>query len=188
MNDDQNKKVEKVGKVEKVEKLEEKKAENKKPPTSPEPNLTNKPHPANQPNKANMPKVSAKLGKLIEEVEKLSVLELAELVKALEDKFGVSAAAPMAVAAASPAGGTAPAGGAPAAEEKTSFDVILAAAGANKIAAIKAVRAVKAELGLKEAKDLVEGAPKPLLEGVKKEEAENAKKLLTEAGCQVELK
>jgi len=128
-------------------------------------------------------KSSPKVVKLIEEVGTLSVLELAELVKALEDKFGVSAT-PMAVAA--PAG-SAPTAAAPV-EEKTEFNVILAATGANKIAVIKAVRQVKPDLGLKEAKDLVEAAPKELLSGVKKEEAENAKKKLTEAGAQVEVK
>lgn len=125
------------------------------------------------------------LGKIIEQIEKLSVLELAELVKALEDKFGVSAAAPVTVAAA----GAAPAG-APAApaEEQTSFDVVLADSGANKIGVIKAVREIKPDLGLKEAKDLVESTPKKLLEGVKKEAAQEAKKKLEEAGAQVELK
>jgi len=128
-------------------------------------------------------KVSEKLTKIMESIETLSVLELADLVKALEDKFGVSAAAPVAVAAA-PAAGVAAAP----AEEKTEFDVILAAAGANKIGVIKAVRALKPDLGLKEAKDLVEGAPKPVLEQAKKEDAEKAKKALEEAGAQVELK
>jgi len=128
-------------------------------------------------------KVSEKLTKIMESIETLSVLELADLVKALEDKFGVSAAAPVAVAAA-PATGVAAAP----AEEKTEFDVILAAAGANKIGVIKAVRALKPDLGLKEAKDLVEGAPKTVLEQAKKEDAEKAKKLLEEAGAQVELK
>lgn len=132
-------------------------------------------------------KVSAKLEKIISEVEKLSVLELAELVKALEDKFGVSAAAPMAVASAG-----VPAAGASnsdeSAEEKSEFDVVLTAAGGNKIAAIKAVRAINQDLGLKEAKELVEQAPKPVLEKAKKEDAQAAKKALEEAGCQVELK
>ncbi|MFC1711567.1 50S ribosomal protein L7/L12 [Patescibacteria group bacterium] len=123
---------------------------------------------------------------MIEEVEKLTVLEMAELVKALEDKFGVSAAAPVAVAAA-PAGDAAPGADKPA-EEKSEFNVTLAASGANKIAVIKAVREVNPNLGLKEAKDLVEAAPKELLTGVKKEEAETAKKKLEEAGAQVEVK
>jgi len=138
---------------------------------------------ASKPESKKEVKVSAKLGKLIEEVEKLSVLELAELVKALEDKFGVSAA-PMAVAGAAPAAG----GATEAAEEKSEYDVILSAGGANKIAAIKAIRVIKQDLGLREAKELVEQAPKPVLEGAKKEEAEAAKKTLEEAGCQVELK
>lgn len=128
--------------------------------------------------------VSAKLSKIMESIETLTVLELADLVKALEEKFGVSAAAPVAVAAAPVAGATAAAP----AEEQTEFDVILAAAGANKIGVIKAVRTLKPDLGLKEAKDLVEGAPKPVLEAAKKEDAENAKKVLEEAGAQVELK
>jgi len=120
---------------------------------------------------------------IVESIEKLSVLEVAELVKALEEKFGVSAAAPVAVAAAPAAGAAA----APA-EEKDSYDVVLTHAGANKIAVIKAVREIKPELGLKEAKDLVDTAPKPLLEAAKKEDAEAAKKKLEEAGAQVELK
>lgn len=129
-------------------------------------------------------KASPKLEKIIEEVEKLTVLELAELVKALEDKFGVSAAAPMAVAAAG-----APAGAAAApAEEKTEFDVVLADGGANKIGVIKALREIKPELGLVEAKTFVESAPKKVLEAAKKEDAESAKKKLEEAGAQVELK
>ena len=131
-------------------------------------------------------KVSAKLQKIIDEVEKLSVLELSELVKALEDKFGVSAAAPVAVAA-----GTAAAGSeaeASAAEEKSEFDLVLTAAGANKIAVIKAVREIKPDLGLKDAKDLVDAAPKTVAEALAKEAAEEAKKKLEEAGAQVELK
>ena len=131
-------------------------------------------------------KVSPNLEKIIESVEKLSVVELADLVKALEDKFGVSAAAPVAVAAAGTAAGAE--AGAAAPEEKSEFTVVLSASGANKIAVIKAVREVKPDLGLKEAKDLVEAAPKDLLEGVKKEEAEAAKKKLEAAGAQVELK
>lgn len=129
--------------------------------------------------------VSEKLQKIIDQVEKLTALELADLVKALEDKFGVSAAAPMAVAApAAGAGG----GDTAAAEEKTEFDVVITAAGANKIACIKAVRALKPDLGLKEAKDLVEAAPKVVLEKATKEDAEAAKKSLEEAGATVELK
>ena len=119
---------------------------------------------------------------ILESIEKLTLLEAAELVKAMEEKFGVSAAAPVAVAAAPAAGAAA----APA-EEKTSFDVILASAGANKIPVIKEVRAIT-NLGLVEAKALVEGAPKPLKEGVKKEEAEEIKAKLEAAGATVELK
>lgn len=127
--------------------------------------------------------VSANLESIIETIEKLSVLELADLVKALEDRFGVTAAAPMMAVGAAPAA----AGEAPAGEEQTSFNVVLTNGGANKIAVIKAVRELVPTLGLKEAKDLVEGAPKPVLEGVKKEAAEEAKAKLTAAGGTVEL-
>src|SRR5580658_243641 len=122
---------------------------------------------------------------LVEELSSLTVLQVAELVKALEAKWGVSAAAPAAVAAAAPAGG-APA--AAAVEEKTSFDVILKEAGANKIAVIKEVRAAVSGLGLAEAKALVEGAPKTVKEGVTKEEADEIKKKLEAAGAKVEVK
>ena len=126
----------------------------------------------------------ADIAKLVEELSKLTVLEAADLVKKLEEKWGVSAAAPVAVAAA-PAAGT----GAPAAEAKTTFDVILISAPADKkIATIKAVREVKAGLGLAEAKALVEGAPKPVLEGAPKAEADEAKKKLEAAGAKVEVK
>ncbi len=129
--------------------------------------------------------VSAKLEKIIDQVEKLSVLELSQLVKALEDKFGVSAAAPVAVVAAPAAGEAgADAGG----EEKSEFTVVLASGGANKIAVIKAVREINPELGLKDAKDLVDAAPKTVAENLKKEAAEEAKKKLEGAGAQVELK
>ena len=120
---------------------------------------------------------------LIEAIKGMSVIELSELVKALEEEFGVSAAAPVAVAAA-------PAGAAPAeaeAEEKTAFDVVLTAFGDQKIQVIKVVRALTG-LGLQEAKDVVEGAPKTIKEGVTKDEAEDAKKQLEEAGATVELK
>ena len=118
---------------------------------------------------------------VIKFIESMTVLELAEMVKELEEKFGVSAAAPVAVAAvAAPAA-------AEAAEEKTEFDVIIKAAGANKIGVIKVVRALTS-LGLKEAKDLVDGAPQALKTGVSKEEAEEAKKQLLEAGAEVEVK
>lgn len=120
---------------------------------------------------------------IIEQIDKLSVLELHELVKSLEDKFGVSAAVPVAAAAA-PAGGA----GAPAAEAKTDFDVILLAAGEKKINVIKVVREVVPGLGLKEAKDLVEGAPKPVKSGVTKDEAEAIKTKLEGEGAKVEIK
>jgi large subunit ribosomal protein L7/L12 len=123
----------------------------------------------------------ADLAKIVDELSGLTVLEAAELSKMLEEKWGVSAAAPVAVAAAGAAAGAA------AAEEKTAFDVILAAAGAQKINVIKVVRELTG-LGLKEAKDLVEGAPKPVKTGVTKEDAENMKKKLTEAGATVEVK
>jgi large subunit ribosomal protein L7/L12 len=119
---------------------------------------------------------------VIKFIENMTVLELAEMVKELEEKFGVSAAAPVAVAAAA-----GPAAAAEAAEEKTEFDVILKASGANKINVIKVVRALTS-LGLKEAKDLVDGAPQPLKTGVSKQEAEDAKKQLVEAGAEVEIK
>lgn len=126
--------------------------------------------------------MSEKVTNLIEEVKALTVLELSELVKALEEEFGVSAAAPVAVAAAPAAGG-----GAAAAEEKTEFDVILKAAGANKINVIKVVREITG-LGLKEAKEVVDGAPKALKEGISKDDAEAIKAKLTEAGAEVEVK
>jgi len=125
----------------------------------------------------------ADLAKLVDELSSLTVLEAAELSKLLEEKWGVSAAAPVAVAAA--AGGAAPA--AEAAAEKTEFSVILAAAGEKKINVIKEVRAITG-LGLKEAKDLVEGAPKPVKEGVNKDEAAKLKKQLEDAGATVEVK
>ena len=124
----------------------------------------------------------ADLNKIVEDLSSLTVLEAAELSKLLEEKWGVSAAAPVAVAAAPAAGG-----GEAAAEEKTEFDVELSEAGSNKIAVIKEVRTITG-LGLKEAKDLVEGAPKPLKQGVKKEEAEEMKKSLEAAGAKVTLK
>ncbi|MBT8330537.1 MAG: 50S ribosomal protein L7/L12 [Desulfofustis sp.] len=121
---------------------------------------------------------------VIEFISTMSVLELSELIKELEEKFGVSAAAPVAVAAAGPAGD---AGGAAAAEEKTEFDVILAGAGDQKIKVIKEVRAITS-LGLKEAKELVEGAPQPVKEGVTKEEAEEIKAKIEGVGGSVEIK
>jgi large subunit ribosomal protein L7/L12 len=124
--------------------------------------------------------------KLVEQLSSLSVLEIAGLVKQLEEKWGVSAAAPVAVAAG-PAAGAA-AGGAPAAEEKTTFDVILTDMGGNKIAVIKEVRSAVPGLGLAEAKALVEGAPKTIKEGVTKQEADEIKKKVEAAGAKVEIK
>ena len=125
--------------------------------------------------------MSEKVTKLIEDVKGLTVLELSELVKALEEEFGVSAAAPVAVAAAPVAAGAAPA------EEKTEFDVILKAAGDNKIKVVKAVKDITG-LGLKDAKELVDGAPKAVKEKVSKDAAEEIKKKLEEVGAQVEVK
>jgi large subunit ribosomal protein L7/L12 len=125
--------------------------------------------------------MAANLDQIVEQLSGLTVLEAAELSKKLEEKWGVSAAAPVAVAAAGPAAA------APAAEVKTTFDVVLKETGANKIGVIKEVRAVTS-LGLKEAKDLVEGAPKTVKEGATKEEAEEIKKKLEAAGAKVELK
>jgi large subunit ribosomal protein L7/L12 len=122
---------------------------------------------------------------ILDAIASMSVLDLSELIKEMEEKFGVSAAA-TAVAVAAPAAGGAAAGGA-AAEEKTEFDVILTAAGDNKVNVIKAVRELTA-LGLKEAKDLVDGAPKPIKEGISKADAEAALKKLTEAGAKAEIK
>ncbi|HEY7534154.1 MAG TPA: 50S ribosomal protein L7/L12 [Nitrospiraceae bacterium] len=133
-----------------------------------------------------MPATEGKLSQeeLIKAIESMSVLDLAELVKGLETRFGVTAAAPVAMAAAPATGGAAPA----AAEEKTAFDVILASAPADKkIQVIKVVRELTS-LGLKEAKDLVEGAPKPVKTGVAKEEADTMKKKLEESGAKVEVK
>jgi len=126
----------------------------------------------------------SKLEKIVEDLSSLTVLEAAELAKLLEDKWGVSAAAPVAVAAAPAGGGAA----APAAEAQTEFTVILKDAGDKKINVIKVVREVVPSLGLKEAKDLVEAAPKPVKEGVIKEEAETIKKKLEETGAKVEIK
>jgi large subunit ribosomal protein L7/L12 len=126
--------------------------------------------------------MSEKVTKLLEDIKVLTVIELGELVKAVEEEFGVSAAAPVAVAAPA-AGGAA----APEAEEKTEFDVILKSAGSNKIAVIKAVREITG-LGLKEAKALVDGAPKTVKEAVAKDAVEEMKKKLTDAGAEVEVK
>lgn len=126
----------------------------------------------------------AKVEDLLKQIEELSVLELNDLVKALEEKFGVSA---MPVAAA-PAAGAAPAAAGEPAEEQTTFNVVITSAGANKISVIKAVREINQTLGLKEAKDLVESAPKEVLTAVNKSTAEEAKKKLEAAGASVELK
>ena len=123
---------------------------------------------------------SEKITNILEEIKSLTILELNDLVKAVEEEFGVSAAAPVGVVAAAGAA-------APAAEEKTEFDVILASFGSNKLGVIKAVREITG-LGLKDAKDLVEGAPKTVKEGVSKDEAESLKKTLEEAGAEVEVK
>src|SRR5499427_943427 len=128
----------------------------------------------------------SKVQSIIEEIKGLSLLEAAELVKGLEEAFGVSAAAAAVAAAPAAAGGGGGAAAAPA-EEKTEFNVILTAIGGNKIGVIKVVREITS-LGLKEAKDLVEGAPKPIKEGVNKDEAESIKKKFTEAGATVEIK
>jgi large subunit ribosomal protein L7/L12 len=127
----------------------------------------------------------ADLNKIVDELSGLTILEVAELVKTLETKWGVSAAAPVAAAAAAPAGGG---GAAAAAVEKTEFDVILTDGGANKINAIKEVRAVVPGLGLAEAKKLVESAPQPLKQGATKAEAEEIKKKMEAAGAKVEIK
>ena len=123
---------------------------------------------------------SEKITNILEEIKSLTILELNDLVKAVEEEFGVSAAAPVGVVAAAGAA-------APAAEEKTEFDVVLASFGANKLNVIKAVREITG-LGLKDAKDLVEGAPKTVKEGVSKDEAESVKKTLEDAGAEVEVK
>ena len=145
-----------------------------------------KPSQPSEPSEPSKPKVkvSAKLAKIIEEIEKLSVLELSELVKALEEKFGVTAQAPVAAAGA----GVQAAGADEGVSEQTTFNVILAESGANKISVIKAIRELVPTLGLKEAKDLVDAAPKQVLEGVNKETATEAKTKLETAGGKVELK
>jgi len=165
-------------------KPEAKKPEEKKPVA--EAKAEQKPSPEKATATAEEPEIelSESMKTVVETVEKLTVMELADLVKALEKKFGVSAAAPMAVAAG--VGGGA-AGGAAAEEEKTSFTVVLADIGSNKIQVIKEIRAITT-LGLKEAKDLVEAAPKPVKEGATKEEADKIKAQLEKVGAKVELK
>jgi len=130
---------------------------------------------------------SDKVSSILEEIKGLTLLEAAELSKAMEEAFGVSAAAPVAVAGVAAAAGDGAAAAAPAAE-KDEFDVILTGAGANKISVIKVVRELVPGLGLKEAKDLVDGAPKPIKEAVSKEEAEAARARLAEAGASVEVR
>ena len=129
--------------------------------------------------------MAADLSKLVEDLSALTVLEAAELSKLLEEKWGVSAAAPVAMMAAAPAGGGAPA---EAAEEQTEFTVVLVSGGDKKINVIKEVRGVRSDLGLKEAKDLVEGAPQNVVENVSKQVAEDIKKKLEDAGAKVEIK
>ena len=130
--------------------------------------------------------MAADLSKIVDDLSSLTVLEAAELSKLLEEKWGVSAAAPMAMAM--PAGGGGAAAPAEAAEEQTEFTVILTAGGDKKINVIKEVRAIRSDLGLKEAKDLVEGAPQPVKENISKQEAEEIKKKLEDAGAKVEIK
>ncbi len=130
----------------------------------------------------------ADLSKIVEDLSSLTVLEAAELSKLLEERWGVSAAAPVAFAGAMPAGGGGDAGPAAAAEEQTEFTVVLTAGGDKKINVIKEVRAIRPDLGLKEAKDLVEGAPQNVKENISKQEAEEIKKKLEEAGASVQIK
>jgi large subunit ribosomal protein L7/L12 len=130
----------------------------------------------------------ADLSRIVDDLSSLTVLEAAELTKLLEEKWGVSAAAPMAFAGAMPAGGGAGAAPAEAAEEQTEFTVVLTSGGDKKINVIKEVRGIRSDLGLKEAKDLVEGAPQNVKENVSKQEAEEIRKKLEEAGAQVQIK
>ena len=194
MADDDKKQDEKVEEAEKekesqqaAEKSEEKAEEAKEEAQeAAEEVKEQKPSRPSEPSEPSKPKikVSAKLAKIIEEIEKLSVLELSDLVKALEEKFGVTAAPQV---AAAPSGQTAP-GADEGVSEQTTFNVILAESGANKISVIKAIRELVPTLGLKEAKDLVDAAPKQVLEGVNKESANEAKTKLEAAGGKVELK
>jgi len=178
----------------KEETKEEKPQEEKKEETSKEAEQPKVEQPKVEPPKeepktvkaAEKPAPTGKFKDLIKEIEGLTTLELAELVKELEERFGVSGAMPMAVASA-PAGAT-PGAGAPEAEEKTNFTVVLADSGAQKIAVIKALREINQELGLKEAKDIADAPPKEILKDAPKEKAEEAKKKLEEAGAKVELK
>ncbi|TSC86370.1 MAG: large subunit ribosomal protein L7/L12 [Microgenomates group bacterium Gr01-1014_7] len=169
-----------------VEKSEEAVEETKQEEAAPaeEPKAAAKPAP--KPVSAKSDSIGPNLEKIIEQIEKLSVLELADLVHALEERFGVSATSPVATASVS-AGQAGPTDVGQPMEEKTTFNVILSASGANKIAVIKAVRELVPTLGLKEAKDLVEAAPKLVLESVNKQTAEEAKTKLTAAGATIEL-
>ncbi len=173
------------------EKIEEKPVEEVKPEEKPaeEPKPEVKPEPAKVEAKPDLSteasakvEPSGKFKELIKQIEGLTTLELSELVKALEERFGVSAAAPMAMAAGAPAAAEAEV------EEKSNYTVVLADSGAQKIAVIKALREIKQDLGLKEAKDIADAPPKEILKDVPKEEAENAKKKLEAAGAKVELK
>lgn len=168
--------------IKKEEGQEQKPEEKKEEPKAVESKPAEEPKAEEKP--AEKPAPSGKYKDLIKQIEELSVADLAELVKELEDRFGVSAAAPMAVAAGAPAGGAA----AEEAEEKSNYTVVLAASGDQKIAVIKALREINQNLGLKEAKDLADAAPKEVLKDAPKEEAEEAKKKLEAAGAKVELK
>jgi large subunit ribosomal protein L7/L12 len=186
MAEEEKKKEEKVGEKaeEAIEEVVDEPVEIEKP-TEPEVKVaeepkTEAPTPAA---KAEKTPPSGKHADMIKQIESMTVADLSDLVKALEERFGVSAAAPMAVAGAAAAG----AGAAPAAEEKSSYTVMLKDGGAQKIAAIKAVREINQDLGLKEAKDLVDGAPKEIKKDMSKGEAEEAKKKLEAAGATVEL-
>ena len=155
----------------------------KKPKVEKKTETPAKEEPKKEPKKEEKPAPSGKFKDLIKEIESLSALELAELVKELEDRFGVSAATPVAVAGAAPAGGTAPE-----AEEKSAYTIVLSVSGDQKINVIKALREINPDLGLKEAKDLADNPPKEIKKDVPKEEAEEAKKKLEAAGATVELK
>jgi large subunit ribosomal protein L7/L12 len=183
-------KQESQGKEEASEEAKKPAEEAKEPSHQPSKNPEEKHEEARPEEKPSKPKkevkVSGKLADIIKEIEGLSVLELADLVKALEDKFGVTAAAPAAVAGGAPAA-EGSAEGAPE-EGQTTFNVVLADSGANKISVIKAVRELVPTLGLKEAKDLVDSAPKQVLEGAGKDAANEAKQKLETAGAKVELK
>lgn len=165
------------------EKVEEKKESTSAEATVDKEPKVEEPKVETKPATADKPAPSGKFKDLIKEIEGLTTLELAELVKELEERFGVSAAAPMAVAATGAA-----AAGAPAEEEKSSYTLVLADSGAQKIAVIKALREINQELGLKEAKDLADAAPKEVKKDMPKADAEEAKKKLEAAGAKVELK